>query len=304
MSKTRKTRLRGFKVSNNSQLTKNFNLLNNLIAKIDQTATKDRWLKLSQSDDDVEFISYSKKDKDALFGIILRMSLTSDTIHIKDSLFEEKNFTLDQMSVLNTEFDKLYLSHYYFYVTDKKLVVNIPGNTSIKGFQTYVNWFLEMESTPYEFTPAVKNTENIKISDIKEVRFGGNSITPEKMNDPDTDSVDNRSVSIWGLEMIKDILKSSSAMSDDDLNQIISATLNVKLKKPKGKSDEEYQQHFGAILKPISDLEDISFITRKGDTINSKNILYTDSVTIDLTKNGHFVDEQIRQAMIKFISGF
>lgn len=91
-------------------------------------------------------------------------------------------------------------------------------------------------------------------------------------------------------------------LNDVDLSQIISAELILKLTKPRKMSEEEYQRLYGAYLKPISDIDNISFKDKNGNQIKGKDVLKTKNVNIETTETGELVEPQLNQEMIRFLN--
>ena len=61
-------------------------------------------------------------------------------------------------------------------------------------------------------------------------------------------------------------------LQDVDLSQIVSAKLLIQLKNPTKKSPEEVKKAFSAVLKPVSDLDNISFKTRRGASVTGSQL--------------------------------
>jgi len=93
----------------------------------------------------------------------------------------------------------------------------------------------------------------------------------------------------------------SANMDDIEIDQIMSAKLILQLKKPKSMTDEEYQKKYSAMLKPVSDLENVSFQNKDGKKINSKKILKEKSISIDVTESGFLSENQMILEMEKFL---
>lgn len=67
-------------------------------------------------------------------------------------------------------------------------------------------------------------------------------------------------------------------------------------------SEEEYQRLYGAYLKPISDIDNISFKDKNGNQIKGKDVLKTKNVNIETTETGELVEPQLNQEMIRFLN--
>lgn len=98
------------------------------------------------------------------------------------------------------------------------------------------------------------------------------------------------------------LLKEQATLEDIVLDEIISAELLIKFKKPKRMTDDEYKKKLGAVLKPVADLDNVSFRSKKtGKMVMGKDVLYTKLVSIETTSSGHIVEQQLIQEMAKFL---
>ena len=223
---------------------------------------------------------------------------------LSSELFKKKNFRLNELS-LESKKTNIYKGHYYFCFNNKKLVTNLPGNTNIFGLQTYINWFLSSATTPYELSPLIKSVKDTKLSDIQEVVFEDNSIMLSSNNKSITateDIQENKLIDI-AVNLVKRLLNDTPNLTEEELRSVISARLLLTFNKPKKMSDEHYQSKFSAMLKPVSNLESIHYVTRNKERITADKILETTSRLIEKTQNGFLDEEQLRQAMLIYLNG-
>ncbi|MDF7667978.1 hypothetical protein PT273_09010 [Orbaceae bacterium ESL0727] len=67
-------------------------------------------------------------------------------------------------------------------------------------------------------------------------------------------------------------------------------------------SEDEYKKILGAYLKPVADLDNISFRPTNGKSIiKGKDLLKTKIVDIDVTKTGKISEPALLQEMSKFL---
>ena len=273
-------------------------------AKYDQTNVQDRMRIINEEDKEYELLPFLIKDQDTLFGAILRLEVDSKSPLISSELFKKKNFRLNELS-LESKKTNIYKGHYYFCFNNKKLVTNLPGNTNIFGLQTYINWFLSSATTPYELSPLIKSVKDTKLSDIQEVVFEDNSIMLSSNNKSITateDIQENKLIDI-DVNLVKRLLNDTPNLTEEELRSVISARLLLTFNKPKKMSDEQYQSKFSAMLKPVSNLESIHYVTRNKERITADKILETTSRLIEKTQNGFLDEEQLRQAMLIYLNG-
>ncbi|WP_044204953.1 hypothetical protein, partial [Pectobacterium odoriferum] len=104
------------------------------------------------------------------------------------------------------------------------------------------------------------------------------------------------------LEIIKKSMSETKTLDDITLSQMISAELLIKFKKPRKMTDDEYKRILGAYLKPVSDLENITFKRKDGKSeIKGKDLLKTKPVDIEMTPTGKLVEQQLLQEMNRFL---
>ncbi|QJT83706.1 hypothetical protein C0557_10095 [Kosakonia sp. MUSA4] len=144
----------------------------------------------------------------------------------------------------------------------------------------------------------VKDPEPLKQAEASE-----SNSSPNKANLP---AMTEGQKSIKLTQKVLDIIKSSMSdteqLNDIALSQMISAELLIKFKKPRKMTEEEYQRALGAYLKPVSDLENVSFKRKDNKTeIKGKDLLRTKSVNIETTQSGKLVEHQLLQEMSKFL---
>ena len=65
--------------------------------------------------------------------------------------------------------------------------------------------------------------------------------------------------------------------------------------------NEEFKKIFGALLKPISEADQIILKNRKGESIKGSEILKIKSVEIEMTENKFLVEPKLHQEMARFL---
>ncbi|WP_180173600.1 hypothetical protein [Acinetobacter sp. YH01024] len=237
---------------------------------------------------------------DPIFCTMLRVALGNNVQHIDGTLFSKKHFTIADLnsSVVNAE--AIYKNHYYFSVNNNFLITNMPGNLTITRLQTYLNWLL---NDLYEVNPLVAEDAMPELSNIKDITVRdpvtGGDITPNAAK-PTFGKTFN--IGKVALDLVKGALNDTKDISDHQLEQMISAKLVIEFKKPKKDDDEQIRRAFGALLKPVADLDNFEFLTRNNKKIiKGKKILRTKEVTIETTDTNLFNEAQLSQEMNRFI---
>ncbi|GKX54070.1 hypothetical protein SOASR030_01820 [Leminorella grimontii] len=318
-SKPKKVRMRAFRVEN-YDLSKSSSPAKSLIlSRLDSTeSVKERCMILSPEDskkeqDLISFHQVSEKSK-SIFCTMIRISPSNEVEQIPNELFNKKSFTMDELKDSGIESSVVCKSHFYFCISDNYLVTNLPLNKTISSLQTYVCWLTNNELI--EFTPMIdkKNQTQLKDLDFIKVKDPGKSKeveeTEEKQKEHDTAQPpvvsEEKSKTFKIPDMIMNIIK--SALSDtttySDLinNKIVSAELLIKFNKPRKMTNEEYAKILGATLKPVSDLDNITFKRKDGKSeVKGKELLKTKTVDIEITETGKLVEQMVFQEMSKYL---
>lgn len=160
--------------------------------------------------------------------------------------------------------------------------------------QTYLNWLL---NELYEINPMVADEAMPELSQIRDIVVRDTVINPST----DSQSANKRSaidLTKAALNSIIDALSDTKDISTHELEQMISAKLVIEFRKPKKDDDEKIKKAFGALLKPVADLDNFEFTTRNNKKIiKGKKILRTKEVSIETTDSGHLIESQISQQM-------
>ena len=316
-SKPKQITLRAFDIKNPS-LTKNASDAKvNLLTKLNHIKqAKDRCMLLNPGDPNQErdVLSYYKESEQsgAVFCTMLRITSDKNVQHITDTLFEQEVFTMDDIETAHIDASAICKSHYYFSLSDNFLVTNLPLNKTISRLQTYLSWFINNDLL--EFTPLISAKGQTKLSDLKAIivkdpeplNINTKSEVTSTSKNPNLPTTSESQKSIRLTQKVLDIIKSSMSdtaqLNDIALSQMISAELLIKFKKPRKMTDDEYKRALGAYLKPVSDLENVSFKRKDNKTeIKGKDLLLTKAVSIETTQSGKLVEHQLLQEMSKFL---
>ncbi len=305
MAKQADIKLRAFIITQNSSITQeSADILPELTDKLSATAAKDRMLKRSSEKEDKEhdLVSSAEFDNNTIFGVMLRVELDSTSPQVPNNLLEFNSFSLSDLKDEDKK-NTIYKNHYYFCINNTHLVTTLSGNTTIIGYQTYINWLLNSATQQYEITPLCKSTPEVKLSDIKEIVFEDDSILLSHNRQSKTVAEDT-SDKIYNIALdgIKHILSDTIDLDDEEIKRVVSARLLLKLKKPRGMSEEEYRKKFGAILKPVSDTDHLHYVSKQGQRLKADTVAVTKNITVETTGRGFLVEEQLRQSMIQFLN--
>ncbi|CDG97720.1 conserved hypothetical protein [Xenorhabdus bovienii str. puntauvense] len=313
--KPRPIRLRAFKIKNTDITRPHSEVKDLLLTKLNNTATaKDRCMLLSPEDSKKEqdLIScyQTSEQTNAVFCTMLRIAPSSDIEQIPDDLLERRNFTMEELEGVGIESAVICKDHYYFAISDDFLVTNLALNKTIPSLQTYIGWFINNELV--EFTPMIDVNNQTKLKDLKAIIVRDPSPLPSTNsntatnNRSQTTQLAESSTKIKLTEAVmaylSSVMSNTSSFAQIQDGQLISAELLIKFKKPRKMTQEEYANILGAYLKPVSDLDNISFKRADGKTeVKGKDLLRIKPVDIEVTETGKLVEQQVFQEMSKFL---
>ena len=247
-----------------------------------------------QEEDLISDFGKISRSPDPVFCTMLRVALGNSVQHVNNSLFSRQQFTIADLNSNIVDAEAIYKNHYYFAVNNNFLVTNLPGNLTITRLQTYLNWLL---NELYEINPMVADEAMPELSQIRDIVVRDTVINPST----DSQSANKRSaidLTKAALNSIIDALSDTKDISTHELEQMISAKLVIEFRKPKKDDDEKIKKAFGALLKPVADLDNFEFTTRNNKKIiKGKKILRTKEVSIETTDSGHLIESQISQQM-------
>lgn len=308
MSLIKKVKLRAFAIENPSFDKTHPETLQQLRQNLlNSKSVNDRKMALNENDEENEadLISYFDEhstDPNPLFCTMLRIAPGDDVDHVSDALMSMNKFTLDELETAKIDTAAICIKHYYFTVSKHYLVTNLPGNQTIKQLQVYLNWLL---NSLYELTPLIDTIKIESLGDLKQVAVQDFEINPsshqgEKDNKATSIFNLNNAAALWLKEKLG--LKDVKGLTEVEIEQIISAKLVIQFKKPKKNDPEEIQKVYGALLKPVADLENVA-ITDKNNKIlaKGKDIAKVKEVDVDVTSTGKINEQSISQEMRKFL---
>lgn len=300
---TREVTLRAFFIKSTLLSKNNDEIFAKLEKRLQNSVVEDRIMLLNQEDETTEsdLMSFFSNHKTNLFATMMRIAPGADDTHIDGELMKKECFSINEVRKKSNNAAAIYRNHYYICINNTHLVTNLPLTTTIKRVENYINWLLETHI--YEIIPIVIPAPDLKFSDIKTVKFA-NPASLNSSSYQDKEKTQSKIISVtkeYVDKICKQLFADSSSLKDIDLNQVISAELILKLTKPREMSDEEFQKKFGAIMKPVSDTDNITFHDKKGNKIKGEDILKTKKITVDKTEQGWLSEPQLRIEMARFL---
>ena len=142
-------KLRAFTIDNpdfNQRSTDILSALRNKLLTSENANARKMVLNEQDENREADLISnynHDSADQEPLFCTMLRIAPGNNVQHVSEVLMGKNLFSLDELD--EDEINRaaaIYKSHYYFALTDRFLVTNLPGNRKIRQLQTYLNWLL------------------------------------------------------------------------------------------------------------------------------------------------------------------
>lgn len=304
MVKPKAIKLRSFSVSNYDIQKKSSGLLKMLSETLSGTKAGDRRMPLNPDDpqNEQDFVSYYKvKGDNCIYGTIVRIGPSDSTPNIPDDLLDNELIEISDLEPIDNGTSNIYKNHYYFLLNDEFLITNLPGSTTIKRFEVYVNWYLEgvRGEQIFDIKPIIVPQPDLDLKDIKGITMGKQPIQTD--TEPSTQSGYIRSrLSKAGDEIMKLFL------DVDKLNQlkeaqIITAELLIKFSKPRKMKPKEYEDIMSSYLKPIADTDDVTITTKRGVKIKASQMFRVKDVQIEQTESKKISEPHLFLEMEKFL---
>ncbi|MDR3706618.1 MAG: hypothetical protein P4L28_12025 [Paludibacteraceae bacterium] len=299
-------KLRAFKIANDDIARSNSGLLDILSTKLKGSIAEHRRMLLNSEDPKKEedlISDYYLKENSYVGGVVLRICLAEGIPNIPEIYLQKEKITMTELDPTNSESSIYYKDHYYFSLNNNFLVTNLQSNITISRLQTYINWLLQNERGEklFEFSPMMVPLSQTKLSELKNIIVKDSTVHPDaKLEQNEEESTVKKLLSV-SKSLLSELLNDTANFEEISENHIISAKLLIQFTKPRKMKKEDYEKIMSAYMKPISDTNDVSFTTKKGDKIKGTDILKTKSVEIELTKSGMFSENQVFQEMEKFL---
>ena len=298
---TRTVIMRAFSIQSRQSLTSNSNdIFLKIKNKLDDGVAEDRIMLLNQNDQQKEsdLLSDFKVYDDDIFYTMMRIA-DGDDGYLDKEVIKKKTISLNDIKKRNNNVSALYRDHYYICLNKNFLVTNLNKKYTITRVETYLNWLLKTKIV--SLIPCIKIYKNLKLTDINKITFNPINLGDNNTNN-DTDNYNIvEKLKTVGKKAIKTILLDDNSVDEIAFESIVYATLILGISKPKNITDEQYKKSFGALLKPISDLDYLTFYTKREGKINGEKILLTKPVDIELTENGMLSEPQLYQEMSNFL---
>ena len=270
---------------------------------LESTVAENREMQLNQEDEtrESDLLSGYEIQENNIFATMMRIAPGADDTHIDKTLMKKKSFSVGEMKRSTTNDSAIYKSHYYICFNNKFLVTNLPRTTNISCVEIYINWLLK--SHKYSIVPVVIPTPDITLADVNTITFKPYSSSKNTIHKEQVE-VKSKWLTLADdvLEKIPELLfGETKSLPDIEWKSVIAAELILKIKNQSKMKNEEFKKIFGALLKPISEADQIILKNRKGESIKGSEILKIKSVEIEMTENKFLVEPKLHQEMARFL---
>ncbi len=299
----KKVTLRAFKIKPTSDLFTEEKPADALLAKLRESkAAEERRLTLNdrsntKEQDLIANFQEGEAIKGSVHCLMMRLAIGSAGKQVSKELLKKDSFNLEDISVgdmENSGTEAQYQGHYYFCMTNEYLVTSLPINKTIAGLQAYLNWYLKKL---YEITPLIDTQVVSKLSEVTSIEFQDGRLFEGSLH-----KEEKRTVLSVATEYVKGLFQDAQTVNDTILSKHISATLKISVKKPRASEADEVQQTFGALIKPIADLDNVIIHTKdNGKIAKGDQILLKKIVQVEQLEGGLLNEPELRQAMELFL---
>lgn len=298
--------LRAFEIANPDPTRKTSNLIKHMNDRLNESHVNDRKMLISSLDKsgEADVIPDFNIDKKYIKGAMMRIVPKDDIHTIPDTLLSKNKFSIEELNQIDTKNSIMYKSHFYFAASNTHVVTNLSRTTTIRSFQAYINWLLESqrEDFLYEFTPAVRTDDQIQLSEIQKISITDPDKSKNKnIGDKENVSKKNLILNNFAIDYLTNIFSDSKDLEGIKKKQIVNAELLITFVKPKEMDESDYKNAIGALLKPMSDIDNTTFHTKTGKIRKASDLLKFKQVEINLTESGRLSEQEVYQAMEKYL---
>lgn len=271
---------RVFVVKNDELTQDRTDLKEELLTRLRDSKVEQRLISLFDKDPETKDLlaSYAPagdSTADYFYGLMMRIKPASGISAIPDNYLQQASIDEDELNpILGIEGKVVCSSLYHFLVKGKYLITDLPGNTTIAGFTKYLDKYLI--TIHYAFAPFI-SPNALELKDIRHCVFQ-DPLTAMPEKDKRISLKPNvRKLIQWlcpEVENLNKIMRSN----------IVSAKMTLDFEKPKDMKEEDYADQLGAVLAPISDLENIFFTTNNGIKVMGEQLIYTTKRNLEAEK--------------------
>lgn len=254
--------------------------------------TLERMMKLSSEQDskDSDFISNFHENKGYLFGSFVRLNEGEESRVLIEQL-KQKTVEINKIVSEADEGTAGSVKDTVFFCCYEDVMVMNSAHNNQKALSTYINWLLTKDTQKelsYNFNYRMNTTTTIPIQDVKSIRIGDTYLNKIPQFRKTRMSIGN--------SVLKHFFSDIKLPTDFEYDDIISATLNINLKK----KAIEKQDALNTALRIVDD-PNVTIVGRNGNTIKGSQYKMKATREIERTMDGYFNEKEIESNMREII---
>lgn len=270
-------------------------------SKLEEIKTvNERFMQHSEMDtaEEGDFIGMYKSDKSIVFGSIVRIK-RGEANHITLSQLDGPAIRLEEMESSAGKGVAGILKDYGYFCMNKKNLLLTTGHISRKAAQTYFNWLLNKPdggSPVCIFEPKTKSADDTPISEISSIAISEAFFQNRKGYESFT-----RDLSVTKSKFLLDMVTDAKSLKDIDLENIISASIRLKIKLGSKSKKTEENKKVLATLFQSAESNDILVSTKNGRKIKGGTFEVKRETEEDITASGFPHEAQLETEMRQFL---
>jgi hypothetical protein len=257
-------------------------------------AAKERLMPLSNDENnkDSDFISNFVYGQKYLFGSFVRLNAGEESTVLLASLDKKTVQINDMITAAQKDSAGSIHESVFFCMYENTLVMNL-ARTNRRPLEVYTNWFLREnnnEDQQCKFSPLKNQAATIPIKEIQSIQFADSYINGKQ-------SIKNESLKIK-KELLKSLLNDIKSLRDFEMEDIISATLLIKINK------RELKKNNSAALDTalrLLDRDDIVITGKNGKRIRGTEYFCKKLIEFERTSTVFYNEKAIETEMRNII---
>lgn len=289
-----------YRILSNENLFSSANVVRDLCDALDFKSTvESRLINVTSKKESTsrDVLSWYEKSEDntVISFVIMRMNLSDNIKEIEKRLMNEKLFMMEELSTHELgSGNGVYASHYYVAMNERYLISNCKN---IKSLERYLNGYLNSD---YKIVPLIDGNKVLRLRDVDSIEFfaSDKDFVGNKRNV--NNNFASRILSTF-LSNLSEMMTEVPVFEKEKMAKCISASLKVVIS-----SSDDYsslQNTFGAILKPIEDLDNVIVITKDGrKMMKGAELLVMRKIEIEKDNNNLISERRLRYEMERVLS--
>jgi hypothetical protein len=266
------------------------NLGKELFAVLSRTVTaRERLMPLSKDDNrDSDFISNFSYLQKFLFGSFVRLNEGEESVVFTASLDKQK-VGVNEMISQAREGSAGSIKEKVFFCLYENLVVISSAYRNEKALETYCHWLFKEKADKdlnFCFYPKTKTTDKIQIKNIQSIKIADTYLQGKTETKQEAFELNKR--------ILKLIVDDVDTTEDFDINDIVSATLEIKFKTRDIKKENAVV--LDAALRFVDD-DNIIIKDKTGNIIRGSELIIKVARNFETSKNKLYNEQAIETEM-------